>query len=89
MPVLELVVIAQRQGARTDQAHLASQDVEKLRNLIERQTPEQCSHRGHPRVAAHLEERSARLVLPLEERLVLGRVRVHRPELEHVELVLA
>ena len=40
MPVLELVVIAQRQRARADQAHLASQDVEKLRNLIERQTPQ-------------------------------------------------
>src|SRR5437763_3209233 len=89
VPVLELLVVAQRQRARADQAHLAAQDVEKLRYLVKREPAQQRADRRNSRITAHLEQRPARLVLPLEVRLVLGGVGVHRPELEHVELALA
>src|ERR687888_1786133 len=49
MPVLELGVIPEREGARPDQAHRAAKDVQELGNLVEREAPEQRSDRCHPR----------------------------------------
>ena len=49
----------------------------------------QPADRGHARVVADLEQRAAGLVLRLELGLPLGRVHVHRAELEHPELLLA
>ena len=89
MPVLEQAVVPERQRPRPHEAHLAAQDVDDLRNLVQRETPQDPPHPGDPRVVSDLEQRPAGFVRCLELRLPLGRAGDHRPELEHPELVLA
>src|SRR5437870_9435836 len=88
MPVLELDEVADRQRAGTDQAHLAPQDVQYLRDLVERVLAEERADPGHARVVLDLEERTRGLVVVLERRLPRRRVDVHRAELEHPALRL-
>src|SRR5437870_1046900 len=89
MPVLELDVVADRQRTGPDEAHLAAQDVQHLRDLVERVLAEERADARDARVVLDLEERSGGLVLVLERRLPRGRIDVHRAELEHPELLLA
>src|SRR5438552_7841098 len=51
---------------RPDQAHLALQDVQELRELVQAVAPEPPSDAGDPWILADLEERTRSLVLPLE-----------------------
>src|SRR5436190_13338390 len=56
MPVLELRVVAERQRARPDETHLAAQDVEELRDLVERESSQDGAERGDARIAPQLEQ---------------------------------
>ena len=89
VPVLEQPVVPERERSRADEAHLALDDVDDLRDLVEREAAQEPADARDPRVVADLEERALRLVHVLELRLELGRVGDHRPELEHPELALA
>ena len=60
VPVLEQRVVAQRQRPRADEAHLAAQDVEHVRDLVEREAPQEPPDARHARVVADLEQRAAR-----------------------------
>ena len=88
MPVLEELVVAQRQGTRADKAHLTLQHVQNLRNLVEREAAEESPDARDPRVLADLEERTLGFVLVLELGLELGGARDHRAELQHRKLAL-
>ena len=66
VPGLELLVVAQRQRPRADEAHLAAEHVPELRDLVQREAPEDRADRGHARVLADLEQRAVRLVRGLE-----------------------
>ena len=72
VPVLEQRVVAQRQRPRADEAHLAAQDVEHVRELVEREAAQEPPDARHARVVADLEERALGLVLALELGLLLG-----------------
>src|SRR5262249_61197813 len=58
VPGVEALVVAQRQRARADEAHLAAQHVPELRDLVEREPPQHGADRGHPRGLAKLDERA-------------------------------
>ena len=47
VPVLEAVVVALRQRARADERHLAAEDVEQLRQLVDREAPQHAADRRH------------------------------------------
>ena len=66
VPVLEQLVVAKRQRPRPDEAHLALQHVHDLRDLVEREAPQEAADAGDTRVVADLEERALGLVLLLE-----------------------
>ena len=66
MPVLEQLVVAQRQGPRPDEAHLPAQDVDDLRQLVDRESPQHATDARHARVVPDLEQRARRLVVVLE-----------------------
>src|SRR5512134_1354942 len=89
MPVLEQAVVPKRQRARSDEAHLALDDIDDLRDLVEREAAQEPSDSGHTRVLADLEQRTLRLVRLFQARLERGCLGHHRPELEHSELSLA
>src|SRR5438128_4230315 len=75
--------------ARADEAHLASQHVPQLRELIKARPPQERADTRDPRVAGHLVDRAARLLThqAADERRVRLRIRVgaHRAELRHTE----
>src|ERR1035438_3969641 len=78
LPVLsESLVIAHRKRPGAHQAHVALQDVEKLRKLVDARLPQELPHGRDARVVSDLEHRSARLVQVLHLPLPLGRVRHH------------
>src|SRR4051812_13775293 len=89
VPVLELDVVADRQRPRPDEAHLGAQDVQHLRDLVERVLAQEGADAGRTRVVLDLEERARGLVRVLERGLARRGVDVHRAELEHPELALA
>ena len=60
VPVLEQRVVAERQRPRADEAHLAAQDVDELRQLVEREAAQEPPDARHARVVADLEERARR-----------------------------
>ena len=86
MPGLEQLVVADRERARADEAHLAAQDVQHLGDLVDREPSQHASDTGDAGIVADLEEGALGLVLRLELGLPGLRVRVHRPELEHAEV---
>ena len=88
MPRLEQLVVAHRERARADEAHLAAQDVQHLRDLVEREAAQERPDARDARVVLDLEERALGLVATLELRLLGLGVGAHRPELDHPELLL-
>ena len=82
MPVVEPLVVALGQRPRADQRHLAAQDVEELRQLVDRPAAQEAADGRDARVVADLEERALLLVQLLELVLLALRVLVHRAELE-------
>src|SRR3990170_6372311 len=66
MPSLEEPVVAKRQRARTDEAHLALEHVDDLWDLIEREPTKKAADPRNARVVANLEERSFGFVRCLE-----------------------
>ncbi len=72
-------------GARADEAHVAEQHVDELRQLVEARPAQQPADARHARVVVELEHRLAELVEGHERRQQILGVRHHRPELEHPE----
>lgn len=86
VPVLiESLVIAHGKRPGADQAHVALQDVEELRKLINTRLPQELPHGREARIISDLEHRPARLVQVLDLALPLGRIRHHGPELVQVK----
>ena len=96
VPRLVLLDLVGERRPRSDERHLAAQDVPELRQLVEARLAQEPPDRRDPRVVGHLEHAvvaavlarlSARLDEPAHvlvmERVI--RVRVHRPELQHRE----
>ena len=71
-------VLGEHERARADEAHVALQDVEQLRRLVEREAPDEAP-----------DARDALVVRALDDRAVLayehGRVELHRAELVELE----
>ena len=89
MPLLKLVVVADRQRTRADERHLSPEHVQDLRQLVERVAAQHAPDGRHARVVLDLEQRARGFVDGLESGLALGRVCVHRPELHHPEATFA
>src|SRR5439155_4705999 len=87
VPGLEVLVVAERQRPRADEAHLAAEHVPELRDLVEREAPQERADRGHARVFPDLEQRPVGVGRGLELCLAAGRVGLHRPELSVPESV--
>src|SRR6266568_821363 len=89
VPRKELLVVADGKRPRADQRHLAPQDIQHLRQLVERETTQESPDGRYTRIVLDLEERTGGLVVSLERALAGGRVGVHRPELHHPERLLS
>src|SRR4051812_7135561 len=89
MPRLEQEVVASRERPRADERHLTAQDVDHVRDLVEREAPEEAPDVCDTRVVTDLEQRAARLVRLLQCLLLAVCPLEHRAELEHPELLLA
>src|SRR5260221_118130 len=76
VPGLGALVITGRQRTRSDERHLAAENVENVRDLIEREAPQDTAHPRDPRVVADLEQRTACLVRLLQ-RVLIGRSTFH------------
>ena len=51
----DVLVLGEDQRARPDEAHLAAQHVEELRQLVDRPAAQEAAERRHPRVVRDLE----------------------------------
>ena len=86
MRVPELVARGlERRRSRADERHVAAQDVEQLRELVEARRAQEPSHPRDPRVVRDLEVRRRQHAEVCELGLELLRVGEHRPELQHPE----
>ena len=70
-PGLEARRLVRERRARTHEGHRAAQDVEQLRQLVERVAAQEAADARHPRVAADLEQRAGGLVVGLQVGLQL------------------
>ena len=75
VPLLEQCVVAERERARPDEAHLALEDVEQLRQFIDARPPDDRADPGHALIAALC--RACTVMVELGE--------PHRPELVHAK----
>src|SRR5699024_8570718 len=75
--------LAGERRARADEAHVAAQDVEELRQLVEGVAAQQPAERGDARVVAQLEQRARALVEVGEVVDLSLRAHTHRAELDH------
>ena len=63
VPVLmEVIIVPNREGSRTDEAHVPQQDIEELRQFINAGFSQKLSERGYSRVILDLEGRTFDLV---------------------------
>ena len=81
-------LLAQRR-AGADEAHVALQDVEQLRQLVEARPAQHVADPGDPGVTGELEQRAGALVVGLHGGEAGLGVDAHRAELEHPELAVA
>src|SRR6187455_2900128 len=81
MPDVVLRDLAGWGGARADQAHVALQDVEQLRELIEGPLPYRPSQGRDPRIVCHLECRPLRVAVARDLGISVLSVDGHGPEL--------
>jgi len=83
---LQHLAVAELERTGAHDAHLAAEDVDELRELVQAGLAEESAQRGHPGVVLHLEQDAAGgLVLPLQLAELLLGVDDHRPELEDPE----
>ena len=90
-PAVDVMVLLGDERARTDQAHLATEHVEQLRELVQRSAAQEASDAGDARVVLDLEHPLvAASVLVQVRDLVLAPLGVgdHRAELEDLELAV-
>src|SRR5439155_25629551 len=85
LPRFVLLDLARDGRARAYDGHLAAEDVDELRELVDAVLANEAADGGDPRIALHLEDRAVHLVLRDELGLELLGVDHHRPELEHEE----
>ena len=67
--------------SRSDKTHITSQDIEKLRKLIDARLPDKLSDPRDPRIILHLEHQSLDLIGGHQFLLSRLRVLIHGPEL--------
>ncbi len=72
---------------RADDAHLAAQDVDQLRQLVEAEPAQEAPDPGDARVVGELEHRVAQVIEPDHVREAFLGVGDHRAELVHLERV--
>ena len=82
------MTVAQRQGTRAHEAHVALEHVEELRQLVDAPAPQHASDLGHARVVLDLEDGPGGFVQGLQLALLGGRVLLHGAELEAAERFL-
>src|SRR4051812_22360214 len=84
--VLVRLEIGLEEGSRTDERHLADQNVEQLRQLVQTPPPKEAAESGDAWIVGNLEQANvARLIQMRELRLLCVRADAHRPELDHTE----
>ena len=88
MQVVQQLIVALGQRARTHQRHVAAHHVEQLRQLVDGEPAEELAHLGHARVVADLEQCAVGLVAVLKLNLQLVGPHAHGAELEAIERVL-
>src|SRR5437762_421062 len=86
MPAFDLAVLVHYERPWPYEAHLAEQDVEELRELIQRRSAEELSDLGDPGIGGDLEQ-PVRLIQRMEGLLPRVGVLDHRAELEHLEVL--
>src|SRR5260370_26869664 len=72
---------------RDDDAHLAAENVDELRELVNAELANEATDACYSRVARHLEDRPGLLVVRHQLGLELLSVGNHRAKLEHVKLL--
>src|SRR5580693_1990821 len=85
LPRLVLRDLRRNGGPRTYEAHLAAQDVDELRQLVDAELSDESTDRRNARIALDLEDRTSLLIFGHELGLELLGVHDHRSELEHVK----
>jgi len=75
-------LIARRQRARTNQAHLAARHIEQLRQFVQKRAPQKTAHSGHARIALQFEQLSLFPQFALQPRVQPFGLPYHRAELE-------
>ena len=92
LPILtgfgEQLVIAQLQRARPYQAHVPTEYIKELGQLINARLAQELAHGGEAGIVSDLEHRPARLVQVLDLALPLFRIRHHGAELVQAEPAL-
>ena len=73
------------EGTRTDQAHLAAQDVDQLGKFIETEFADEPSNSGDAGVVGQFEDRAGHFIEDFQFVFALGRVGNHGAEFEHGE----
>src|SRR5215212_9942422 len=56
LPTLDLLILLRHQRPRADEAHFPGQDVEELRDLVQRSLSQQSADAGYPRIVGDFEE---------------------------------
>jgi hypothetical protein len=86
VPVLaEAVVVPDREGAGTDEAHVALYNVDELRELVNAELPQDASDRRSSRIIFDLDDRAASLVQTLQFLLLLFSAVYHGAKFVQVE----
>src|SRR5215813_2580631 len=81
--------IANRQRARANDAHIAQQDIDQLRQLIDARAPQPLPDSSNSRVVLDFEDRPTLLVQVLDVLHARFGIDTHRPEFEHAKTPLA
>src|SRR6185437_1704512 len=85
LPAIDALVLVRHERAGSDQAHLATKDVQELGELVEVGLPEELPDAGDARVVRHLEEALGALVELHQLRLHRVRAVAHGAELDDLE----
>src|SRR5450759_59546 len=86
MVVLVLLEVGFEERPGTNERHLADQDIEKLRKLVQAPSPQKFAEPRRSRVVPDLEEAGIAGVIQMRQLLFLEvRALAHRPELDHPE----
>src|SRR5690606_7547085 len=85
LPLLILLDLARQGRAWPDEAHIAPQDIDQLRQLVETELPQVFPDAGQARIVRVLEDPSVTTDGPDQLRPLLVRIGDHASELDHAE----